>query len=54
MVISVLQQPTTYLKKGHSSQFFHSLPNVGKSRKGILTKFELSMSSHFQDIAVQN
>ena len=28
--------------------------NIGKSLKCILTKFELSTSSRFQDIAVQS
>ena len=39
--------------KGHSSQVFHGSPKCWKSLKQILTEFELSTSSCFQDIEVQ-
>ena len=40
--------------KGIQVKFFTVDQNVGKSRKWILTKFELSTFFHFQDITVQS
>ena len=41
-----------YLVKGIQVKFFTVDRNVGKSLQCILTKFELSTSCRFQDIAV--